>query len=896
MKALVIFLVYTILLSGQNTDSVRLTFKETTLPFGIQSHFVTEEPEVSLVLSGGGARGLSQIGVLEALIKNDIPIKNIIGTSMGSIVGGLASAGYSISELDSIIRKTPWEELIFEAESDRNDLFIEQKAVRDKAFLTLRLDGLRPALPTAINSGIRISNFLTLLSLNSPIKSDKDFSRLKYNFKAVCTNFVTGKMVILDRGPLSTAMRASSSVSLLLDPVTVDSMLLVDGGLVANVPVSVAEEIGSDLIIASNATSPLHDAKALKYPWNIADQLVSIPMQILNEQQLKNADVTIIPELGETSNNDFAFAEKFIADGYEATEVKIEEIQKLLKQRFIQKYNSPEKKYVNVRFTCDDNAILSYFESMYSFSDTVSNYDIAYKLYHIFKEGSLKDISAEITKSGFATEVKIICKQNPDVKLLTFSGFYAVDKSDVKELFSDLLGEPYNGNRIYDKVLNLVKMYRNRGFSLAAPDRISFNEKTGELTISFNEGIVGKITVSGNEKTNLPVIARDFKINSGEPLNLEKINSALVNLRSTNLFKNIELEISRDDHLYDINLMVQEKITSLVRFGFRLDNENLTQILVDVREENLFGTATELGATLSAGSRTRLYSIEHKANRIFNTYLTYKLKGYYSFQDVNLYKDVETSSPSRFKRSKAGEYRQITYGLSGALGTQVGRFGNMIAEGRFERNEVKNKTDFTGDPYKGDLTALKLSLTIDSQDEYPFPRNGFLVKSYYETAQPFLGGDFVYAKFYFDYSNFFQLNTYHNIKPRFVIGFADETLPLLQQFSLGGQKSFYGLREDEFRGRQIFLASLEYRFDIPHKLFFESYVKIRYDLGSIWANKEEIRFKDLRHGIGASLAFDTPIGPAEFSVGRSFLIKKTLPESAAIWGPVFFYFSIGYYY
>jgi NTE family protein len=87
-----------------------------------------------------------------------------------------------------------------------------------------------------------------------------------------------------------------------------------------------------------------------------------------------------------------------------------------------------------------------------------------------------------------------------------------------------------------------------------------------------------------------------------------------------------------------------------------------------------------------------------------------------------------------------------------------------------------------------------------------------------------------------------------------------------------------------------------YRYKIPFKIFFDTYFKLRYDLGNTWAEQEQIRFKDLRHGIGAALSFATPIGPAEFAVGRSFLFRKDLPENPISWGDVLFYFSIGYYY
>ena len=113
---------------------------------------------------------------------------------------------------------------------------------------------------------------------------------------------------------------------------------------------------------------------------------------------------------------------------------------------------------------------------------------------------------------------------------------------------------------------------------------------------------------------------------------------------------------------------------------------------------------------------------------------------------------------------------------------------------------------------------------------------------------------------------------------------------------MGGQESFFGMHDFEFRGRQIFLASLLYRYKIPVKIFFDTYFKLRYDLGSTWAEQEQIKFKELRHGIGVALSFDTPIGPAEFAVGKSFLFRKDLPQNPISWGDTLLYFSIGYYY
>lgn len=100
--------------------------------------------------------------------------------------------------------------------------------------------------------------------------------------------------------------------------------------------------------------------------------------------------------------------------------------------------------------------------------------------------------------------------------------------------------------------------------------------------------------------------------------------------------------------------------------------------------------------------------------------------------------------------------------------------------------------------------------------------------------------------------------------------------------------------EYELRGRQIILGSLEYRYLFPFKLFFDTYLSTRYDLGQIWESAQDIRFKDLRHGLGLSIQFDTPVGKASFSGGKSMMILNESGKNSFIWGPYTFYFSIGY--
>ena len=212
---------------AQQTEIIKIETSSRQLPFGLSENISKEKPIIALALSGGGARGLAQIGVLKALEEGGIPIDLIIGTSMGSIVGGLYSAGYSIDELDSLAKTIDWNSLIsLDRKTNRGELFVDQKITEDKAVLNLRLQGLKPIIPTSINDGQRLSNELNLLALQAPIHVEASFDNLFYKFRAVCTDLVTGEKVVLDKGPLSLAMRASSSVSFLLSPTNYDSLVL----------------------------------------------------------------------------------------------------------------------------------------------------------------------------------------------------------------------------------------------------------------------------------------------------------------------------------------------------------------------------------------------------------------------------------------------------------------------------------------------------------------------------------------------------------------------------------------------------------------------------------------------------------------------------------------------
>lgn len=871
-------------------------YREKKLPFGLVERVPAAMPVIGLALSGGGARGISQVGVLRALLEQGIEPEIVVGTSMGSIVGAMYAAGYSIDDIDSIAIYTDWNELLsVNRKINRRELFIDQKLTEDKAVLTLRLKGLVPILPTSINDGQKLTNYLNLLTFQAPIRIKNDFDELETKFRAVSTNLTTGEPYVMRSGSLTQAMRASSSVSFLLSPVYLDSVILVDGGLVANIPVKIAKEEGADYVIAVNTTSPLYSREELELPWLVADQLLSIPMKLINEKQLSDADYLIEPDVGKITSASFSSADSLIRLGYESSKEYAVHLKQQLDSLVTDKV-CDDKRFVKYLLLTGSGGIGEKYLRELAGRDSVSYSEIMCALYKINETGEYDSLSAIIEEVNGIFEIHVEGKPSPRINYIDAQGITLLDPDTVAYTLNKLNGKPYNGMVILETVKELLSIYRGQGYSLAEIDSIAYDPAQGRLDLFVREGVISEIVLKGVEQTNPTIILRELPFEEGDTYTNEGLQQGLTNLRSTNLFESIIVSVEKINGSNRLILDVQEKISSLVRIGFKIDTENRPQLQFDIRDENVFGSATELGLVSFLSQRSVSWSVEHKANRVFDSYFTYNISAYHKYNNVYSYTNDPPTSNAFFSRSVNGEYRQLFFGAKVSLGTQVARLGNVIISTKYEKTQLKNLRNEIETAYLSSVFSIRFSSNIDTQDKYPYPERGIKFYGYYETASKIFGTDLGFTMFGADWKGYVPITRRHNLAASAKVGFADPTVPLGYQYSLGGQYSFFGMREDEFRGRQIFLTSAEYRYSLPFRIFFETYLQVRYDLGSTWEVEKQIRFKDLRHGVGTTLSFNTPIGPADFSIGRSFYLIDDLTTSPFVFGPYYFYFSIGYYY
>jgi len=283
---------------------------------------VKPRPKIGLVLSGGGARGMTHIGVLKVLHEMKIPIDYIAATSMGAIVGGLYANGMTPGEMQKHLGAVSWPTLLADSPPRRDVGFRrkEELAAFPLGFEMGYRDGEFQWFKGAL-SGSNLELFLHELTRNAD--NIEDFDKLPIPYRAVATNMVTGKEVIFDHGKLYQAMRASMSVPGMFAPMELDGRILGDGGLVNNLPVDVVRAMGADIVIAVNIGTPLMSRDELQSLVGFASQMINI----LTEQnvraqlaQLKPGDILISPDLGNLSFIDFAAAPKFVELGIQAAE------------------------------------------------------------------------------------------------------------------------------------------------------------------------------------------------------------------------------------------------------------------------------------------------------------------------------------------------------------------------------------------------------------------------------------------------------------------------------------------------------------------------------------------------------------------------------------------------
>lgn len=257
-------------------------------------------PKIGLALGSGGAKGLSHIGVIKFLVKNNIPINYIAGSSIGALIGGIYAVTQNIEEIENEVLNSNW-----------------------KKIFSL----LDPIFKGGLIGGKKVEKFV------GKYTNQKTFNEINIKLKIIATDIDTGNTVIIDKGNIATAIRASISFPLLFKPIKINEKFLADGGLSMPVPVDVVKKMGANIVIAVNLDGSyfdkVNDSRKTKY-YNTVNNSLNILKYHLANYNIENANIIVTPRTGNVSWSKFLDGKNTITAGEKAMAEKFNELKKLI--------------------------------------------------------------------------------------------------------------------------------------------------------------------------------------------------------------------------------------------------------------------------------------------------------------------------------------------------------------------------------------------------------------------------------------------------------------------------------------------------------------------------------------------------------------------------------------
>lgn len=282
----------------------------------VQERRSTDRLSVGLALSGGAALGRAHIGVLRYFEEHHIPVDKIGGTSMGGLVGGLYAVGMDSNQIEALAQQADWTALLNPSPRFANEPIVDkQKWNRTFGSVTLRF-GKRFTLPTGLNPGESLSLFLSRSTLGYSDVSD--FDQLPTPFRCVATDLVSGDSVVLSKGSLPLAMRATMALPGIFTPVKTGSMVLVDGGVLENIPVEAVSSMGADVVIAVALETNRPNPSQIKTLSDVMRQTVALSIAKNEQRSEAKADLVISVDTRHFSGTDYRRWKEIIDAGYEA--------------------------------------------------------------------------------------------------------------------------------------------------------------------------------------------------------------------------------------------------------------------------------------------------------------------------------------------------------------------------------------------------------------------------------------------------------------------------------------------------------------------------------------------------------------------------------------------------
>ena len=826
-----------------------------------------EGPRLGLVLSGGGSRGLAQIGVLAVLEEAGIPLHCIVGTSMGSLVGGLYAAGYTPTDIDSIVSGLDWSDLLRDT-PDRRLMYTGRKELSDRHLAQVRFDGMKPVIRSSLTSGQKLSEVLASILGRAPRQAFGDFDRLRVPFRAVATDLVNGHPVVLGDGDLAEALLASSAVPILFQPVRKDSLLLIDGGITSNIPVHIARDMGAELVLVVDATSPLRRRDELRQAWEVADQVVTIMQREYNQRSLTQADIVIRPELGHVLLDDLEQGPEMVAAGRTAMLQALPELQQQLATAPVASVDSlcwqdlriDSDVHVSPPVHCAGRELVSFLRDC---EGSVSRRDLEHRLTHARFDGRLRSIDLQLRVEDSLSVLQCSYKHQPVVQ--------EIDPRGLEAIFPGTdLRKPLIPARLCDTSMlhafndSLLMDLRSQGFSFVDLDSVWLEGTT--VVLQYRPGIVDELLIACDTPAAKRNIRSEFHPRKGELFQQALADRSLRRLFGSDLYYQVYYRLLREEGRNTLELRARAREFPVLRAGLRYSSAWYGKAFSELLWEGVSPAMLRTELFTAVGLREQHYRIRLEMDRIWRTHLTARFTLEQERQRFEVVEGIRGHMVDR--RHWNAEF---------SLGQQMARLGTVYTT---VSAEVRDE-GLTGQSDRIEFVRFRLLSVVDSRDSAQLTRNGEYHIVEYTSAFPNDDDSSPFYRVGLHFDSWRTLGTRHTLHSTLFFGLGDSQLPS-ERFEFGGDTWLRSLKPMQLDGRQAAGLQLEYRPLLVETSVGELFWSGGYTLlGLAHTPRAFLHVSDVCQEFRSSISLGTVLG--ELCLGGAVLTQHELDPRTPRW-------------
>jgi NTE family protein len=725
--------------------------------------FAEKRPKIGLVLDGGGALGLAHIGILKMMDDHQIPVDYIAGTSMGGIIAALYSMGYSGTEIQELAENMDWGSFFSDTPKRSIQPFF-QKRQSGKYQFEFGAEGFVPTPPSGLIFGQKISLFFS--SLTIPYEHLNDFDELPIPFRCVAVDLISGKEVILKDGSLSTAMRSTMSIPSVFSPVQREDYLLIDGGLLNNLPVNVAREMGADIVIAVDLNKPLYNKEDLDSAFYILQQSVKIVELNHSTINASQADFVIRPDLKTYTMFDFIYKDKLkgiIQEGDKAAERSWPVLKEMLEKQHIL-----ESEYLNTKETSTDNPVIQ----------------------SILIKG-LKTIPYKVITSKLEIEKG---------KLF--------EEEELKKKFSEVK-QDLRLNSLGYKIIPV------------SPDEV-------KLIVTLEETENPKIKqlyITGNTNLSAHFIERLFGLKKDTRFSEKEIRNKILKMYSFGYFTNIQYEIiPLEKNEVGLHLSVKESKQNSYHLGVRYDDRHKIVGVAAFNAKNVLFPGLRSENEFQFMGLTRFHSSLYYPTRsmAMPAYPYFNLE----YKDIPTHIFDGMGHVLLNYRNRSVD---LGFGAGFLLSNTINSEIGIHQEFMMLKKDASDIEDLYFPELKESLRKICATFTIDTLDDILLPSKGIYLRAEYEASLKKLGSDKEYRLFGLS-ADIYNTYKDHTLRLNAFIGTSSRSLPLYKFFNKGRPLAFIGMDYDQVFANSIKILRVDYRYNLNNLIHFAFMSNIAFDV------------------------------------------------------------------